>query len=494
MASQQDEGWHSCITEAIQRRFESSPLRLFGVDHALDVEKMALRLFKESEYSSISEKGKLCVRVAALLHDIGFSVWKETWSAACSEHIEAGQGLTREILQEFEPFSGEPSMVDKVVSLVGSHDDTTYSYPWASNQGTPVRKKEDVEDCDLPPLMVLREADALVHVGGASVEDQIAMWVDRGIPRVNPHSAPLTSWMWFESVVGNIRLLAKRAIVDAKTDYGTEEALEAYERLEQHVRYQCSLSDCRYEREVCPPQTRKASLERLSGANRRLTMLRFHDWRSLEEKLRACHLLHDREIHPYRHARIRTQVVDIRDLAPLSLYVVKQRLREVLELHDILLAQYCLGLWDLPGLLEYTYITPEEQLLAPPVVERYTETAWKGHPLVNGILDGLHRCHMALDMEFQSIRVIVVSEVPYPPLPLPVTWDEVKTLEKPPRKPERRRLRYKRIEDYPGSFQTSVDITSDNVSYFLYRDLGILGSRGPRARRPFPEDERDRKA
>lgn len=494
MSNQQDEGWHDCITEAIQKRFESSPFPLFGVNHALDVERMVLRLFKESEYSSISEKGKLCVRVAALLHDIGFSVWQESWSASCSEHIEAGQRLAREILQEFESFSGEPCIVDKVVSLVGSHDDTTYSYPWASRQGTPVRKKEDREDCDRPLRMVLREADALVHVSDASVEDQIAIWLDKGIPRVNQHGAPLTSWMWLESVVGNIRLLAKRAIVDAKTDYGSKVALEAYERLEQHVRYQCSLSDYKYERELCRPESRKDSLERLNGADRRLTMLRFHDWRFLEEKLRACHLLHDKEIHPYRHARIRTQIMDIRDLAPLSLYIVKQRLQEVLELHDVLLAQYCLGLWDLPGLLEYTYITQEEQLLAPPVVERYTETAWKGHPLMNGILDGLHRCRMTLDMGLQSIRVIVVSEVPYPPLPLPVMWDEVKTLEKPPRKSERRRLRYKRVEDYPGSFRTSVDITSENVSYFLYRDLSVLGSRGPRARRPFPEDERARKA
>lgn len=113
MSNKQDKSWHGSIIETIQKRFDSSPFSLFGVDHALDVERIVLRLFKESQYSSISKKGKLCVRVVALPHDIEFSIWQESWSASGSEHIEAGEWLAREILQEFESFSGEPCIVIK---------------------------------------------------------------------------------------------------------------------------------------------------------------------------------------------------------------------------------------------------------------------------------------------------------------------------------------------------------------------------------------------
>jgi len=475
------------ILEEVRSRFHRSRPTPFGVDHALKVAGKVERLLTEPEYESMNPTDVLCARAAALLHDIGFSELRDDWSPACEEHVDVGAEVTCEILGRVPTFSTDSQLIARVAHLVRRHESTAYSYPWASLGGQPVQKRDPAQERDDLALALLKEADGLSHISGDLVEIQSEKWLDEGVPRV-PSSSPLTTWMWGESVVGNLRLLGKRAVVDARSTSGTQEALEGYRDLERLVRYHCSLADSLYEAEACTPDWREQSLERGGGEKPGLKIHRFHPWRSLEERLRSCYLLHDRSIHPYRHARIRTQLVDIDDLSPLALYVVKRRLDEVLELHDVLMSQYCLGLWDLPGLVEYSYRLPDEQLLAPPVLERYTETAWDGHPLVIGLMDGLHRCWQARSLGLAKVRAVVITEVPYPPLPLPTSWGEVCVVEKPPEKSKRRNLRYKREEDYPASFKTTTRITKENVEYFLYRDLSSIGSRGPRGRRPFADD------
>jgi len=481
------DGWRELILESVSSRFAARQSVPFGVEHSCDVLNAIDELLQEPEYNAMGSDDALCACAAALLHDVGFSEYRDDWSLSCKEHVEASTRIAREILENVPPFGGDVQLLDRTIGLVAQHDSTMYSYPWATNHGKPLQKRNAEQERSDLALLALKEADGLSHIANGAIESACAHWLDKGMPRA-PLGSPLATWMWGESLAGNLRLQGKRAVVDAWSKSGTQIAMKGYAELEGLVRYHCSLTDSLYEPEICTPDWRPESLERGGRDKPNLEMHRFHPWTSLGERLRSCHLLYDRSIHPYRHARIRSQVVNLDDLSPLALYVVESRLREVLELHDVLMSEYCVGLWDLPGLLEYSYNSPQEQLLAPPVVERYTETALPGHPLVNGLMDGLHRCWQASRLGLTGVRGIVVTGVPYPPLPLPTSWDDVQCVEAPPEKGKRRKLRYRRIQDYAADFKTETEITRDNVAYFLYRDLSPIGSRGPRGRRPFPDE------
>ena len=167
----------------------------------------------------------------------------------------------------------------------------------------------------------------------------------------------------------------------------------------------------------------------------------------------------------------------------MALYVLRSRLDEVLQLHDALMATHCFGIWDLPGLLRFRYNSERIQTIAPPVVEDYVDTACSGSPRLMGLVDGLHRCFAARESGLTRARAIVASDVPYPLVPLPVNWADVRTYvdRDPPPSSLKRRFRYQTLADFPlESYETSTTVTEDNFQYFFYRDVEVLGSKGRR--------------
>lgn len=482
MTSPGSERWRGALLEQLRMRFARNPSLVFGVEHALAVERHVMHLCREHEYEALTEAQRLCVRVAALLHDAAYCERTEDWSASCQEHVCQSRQLVEEILEGVPELHGRQGLVGTVAGLVEHHDQTAFAYPWATNGGRPISWEHGTTERPSALLLsIVKEADGLEHVGSEAIQGQVEFWLDTGIPRVGLHGAPLAAWMWGESVAGNLRLLGKRACVDAASPYGRDTALEAHKEIERVVQLQCSLTDTVYERELADPEWRDDARQRGSDPNS-LLLVRFYPWQLVEQRLRSCQLAKDGTIHPYRDAVISTRVLPISDLAPMALYLNRQNLTGVRELQDALMLRYCLSLWDLPGLVCVRHSQRGELFIGPPVVERYTETAREGHPLVNGILDGLHRCSVALEVGLDAVRVALVSGVPYPPLPLPVDWNEIKVVETTPATERKRRLRYATANDYPDQeiFKTSVDITETNFSYFLYRDLTPLGSRGPR--------------
>lgn len=327
-----------------------------------------------------------------------------------------------------------------------------------------------------------------VHTADDCVLEALREWEAQAVPLFASGEAPVDSWRWMDCIVGNIRLMGKRALLDTRTSDGRRVATAACARLEDRVRERCDKAGVPYRAETCSPSMREESIARLAGKSFELQIVAFHPWSELENLLRSVPLLYDRSLQPYRSARLQCRSVDLDVLSPMALYVLKNRQDEVLELHDALMVNYGLGIWDLSGLLEFRYNSEDVQTIAPLMVEEYVEKDWPGSSQVMGLVDGLHRCMVARSTGLTKVNAVIASDVPFPLVPLPVAWADVHTYDSkvPPEEHMKRRFRYQTLGDFPVSLcRTSVPITESNFRYFFYRDLGVLGSRGKRDFREF---------
>lgn len=482
--------WRDQILESLRHLFgDENESILYGCGHAQAVEEAVLDILAAPEHTTIHGIDVSMLQCAALLHDIGFAHRTESWSLDCLEHIEVGKRLASQILSQNTLFQDHPERISQVLRLIQHHDDTSYSFPTAKRDGRPAfSARLQRPNCLDASLAILREADSRIHASDSCIQAASHEWLSQGLPLSASGNALVGTWRWMDSVFGNIRLVAKRAVLDAHTRDGYLAAGETYRRLEDHIRKQCSLADVAYETEVCPLTMRQASMARVANKSFELEIVAFHAWDELEHTLRSVPLLYNRAIHPYRHAKLELRLVDLDALSPLALYVLRNRLEDVLELHDALMVTYCVGIWDLPGLLEFRYNSEEVQRIAPPIVEKYVETAYPGNPQLMGLVDGLHRCTAARNAGLSGVRAVVTSDVPYPLVPLPVNWAEIRTYEDHNLPPShmKRRFRYQALTDFPfDSYETLTNVTDDNVQYFFYRDLSVLGSKGKRDFREF---------
>ena len=468
----------------VQGWLQNESFRSFSEAHMLAVSQMVKEVAARKSGPKCTDAGLRILEAAAELHVlIELAIETELGHSRNENVFEQGLELGRRVLMSTEDFSECPRAADTVLGLIEHLHDTQCSYPCSAFGGRPLPREYSETNPDLDLLAILKEADGISHVDDDAVSQQVHVWLDNGIPRVAVGDAPLSAWMWGNSVAGNIRLLGKRALLDSRTRQGRIQAREACTRLENHVRYQCSVCDVTYEPEVCQPQWLDDAEMRTRYDAPHVELTQFYPWKHLEARLRSCSLKGSAEIKPYRDAIIRSALLPIDSLSPLALYLCRDSLRKVHTLQDALMLRYCLSLWDLPGLVELRFgDSTAKRLLGPPVVERYTETALEGHPITNGILDGLHRCCIAMGAGLESIRVVLASGVPYPPLPKPVEWKEIAVLDETPPGRKKRRLRYASVEEFPsqGAFRSVNPVTEMSLAYFLYRDLSILGSHGPR--------------
>ncbi len=404
--------WRSKIIESLVNLHIGMPgSRLYGVEHALAVEEAALASVTGSMINIYPASDLTVLRCAALLHDVGFSQRDEAWAVDGFEHLVAGQRLATEILYTIPALRSDAEKIARILSLVAHHDDTVYAFPATTNGNCSRSVKWPLSNSGADKLLlILREADSFIHAGAACVAEATHEWEASGIPLVTARGAPLATWRWMDSIVGNLRLLAKRALVDACSLNGETAALEAYSRIEQTIRERCQASGVAYEPEICPPTMRRDSLARLAGRTFDLQLNAFHNWRELEDTLRSVPLIYDRTLHPYRAAELKLAAVRLEALTPMALYILRKRVDEVIELHDALMVAYALGIWDLPGLLRFRYNSDDLQWIAPPLVEDYVETMWPGTPRILGLVDGLHRCTAAREIGLQQVHAIVAAK------------------------------------------------------------------------------------
>lgn len=460
-----------------------NPVCCNGVGHAVAVEESALDVLESYQYQGIGVDDALVLRAASLLHDAGMCQATDNWSLDLFEHVSVGLRLAAEILSENPVFRDRPRLMGRVLELIEQHDSTVYSYPSLTCDGRPFLPTcVQGNQSEQVTLDALREADSLLHASDDCVAEAMDDWLARGLPIVSKDHVHWETWRWMDSVVGNLRLLGKRALVDTRTKHGQAAALAAYQDLERRVETCCIDAEVSYQREICNPATRQESLDSFNGMPHDLQIMAFYGWKELEATLRSVVLRGDNALKPYETADLSLRTVDLEAVSPMALYVMKSRLDENRELYDAMMAKYSLGLWDLPGLLQFKYCSDGIQSIAPPVVESYVETAYPGEPTrVLGILDGLHRCTLARDSGMQSVKVVCVSDVPYPPLPISVDWDAIRQYDKTPPTDKRRVFRYPTLRHFPRfSYAVQRPRTDEEARYYFYRELDSIGSTGQR--------------
>jgi hypothetical protein len=469
-----------------ERVHETDPYH--GKVHASQVESNVRHIMAQPDIH-VSEQQMWLLRLAALLHDVGYGAKEPSWSADSREHVQASLEIVTEISQEISSIAAPKPVFWMLVYLIAHHDDTNYQYPSMVTAGEvhrpPLGRFEPGIDSlvsSLAPaelstlrylLGVLREADALAATGTGGANRTLEYSNARGIAPFS-RGNPLSAWAWEESVVGNVRLAAKRLQIDAISREGKQTAHARYDEGERVVEEFCAAHRVRY----FPESYIRPDSQTVLGSN--ASIRRYQPWPKLEKILSEIRLAGDDEIRPYQTAEMRPRLISLDELRPLSYYVLESTLQSHRNLVRYLEEQYGLSLFDLTGVLDMerdNKIRP----LGPPILERYYETT-EGEEIV-ALVDGLHRVWVARELGIKSIWAIEITGVPpeYPLVPLPISWADVRVTTSVPEQRKKRKFRFPNRASFPDvSELTDVPITDANYLYFFYRRLDDLGSSGIR--------------
>lgn len=482
--------WRARLIEIIAQHFKPEDAA-HGLEHALEVEDAVNVIAREPEFEGITIDMPV-LQAASLLHDIGYSKLDSTWSSDRGEHIRHSVNIAREMLSHLSPFAEDQFKIDEICYLVLNHDATNFSFPiktrggqtfnptlpLGTNEG-PERFGNQVEKLQTM-LLILKEADSRSGIGKDGERRTLDYSLGR---RVSPFAqgSRLSAWMWEESAVGNVRLSAKRAILDAHTKHGQEIALHGYWEAERVIEGFCKNSGVTYEEEMFgqsyhPPRPPVKSPE--------IEFTDYVPWHGLVEIIRRAKLRGDSLLFPYAAATIETQLVDFDRLSPLSHYYLLGQIDFHRRLRDHFLSDYALDLLDLAGIVGF-HIAQEEKhdVISPPIVEVYEEDEGDITGEVWALVDGIHRCVLARQLGITRLRVVVIRNVPkhLPLVPMPLRWSEVTGVESITNEEGKRKYRFPSLASFPDiSGFSSEKPTERTCPYFFYRDLRDLGSSGIR--------------
>lgn len=464
-----------------------------GYKHAFEVETLARSIACEAEFSKI-EIDLIVLSAAALLHDVGYSRFKPTWKPGQTEHVLASMNIAKVALATVPPFSEDSDRLRLVCYLIRYHDETNHAFPiYDSKRNIALPIPTDKEEKEWPfvylfefekveaMLRILKEADSRTSTGP---DGAIKTWdysVSRNVPMISKGN-PLNAWYWEDSAAGNVRLAAKRAILDAFTERGKKLAWKSYLEAEEVIKQKTEGIT------IYEPEVHLSHLEKVSSSDDydRFWIRHVYTWDEFEKRLRAIKLQGDKSLMPYKNAVIENRIINIDDLFPTAYYVSRADLRKVERLCDDLLKHYCLSPFDMSTMIDISNYRLKGRRInvrtTPPIVELYNEKQGKFNgKRVAALVDGLHRCYLAKLRGLKQIRAIVITNLSedMPLVPLPLFWDEVKVFDGVP--DIKRDYRFKDIREFPDvSSFSSVKITADNFKYFFYRDLEPIGSEGVR--------------
>lgn len=170
-------------------------------------------------------------------------------------------------------------------------------------------------------------------------------------------------------------------------------------------------------------------------------------WINLEEQIRGVRLLNQTDeappIYPYENSQITLRKFSYAEVAPTSLYVLRENLALQAEIaKDI--ADYGLHPLELGGGVVLIDQKNNSHKLIPPIVE---ETFSEG----KYVLDGAHRTSIGRWLGRTHFIGILISSIDpaYPAYALPNAWDEIKIYEKTPEdlrmKKNYRSLNYRKL-------------------------------------------------
>lgn len=451
-----------------------------GIHHAKKVEQLTREISLEPEYSHLHIDYEV-LNSAALLHDTGYSQERRGWREDKREHVVASMKIAENLLGHIPTFSDNPEKITQVSWLIFNHDNSNYLFPIKGRRGEPaitrdlVRESEDsaIDANLLGALAILKEADSRSHTGTEGAKRVLHYNLNQKIP-LFARGDPLRAWMWGESAVGSVRLAAKRALLDARTQRGKEIAKNGYLEVEDFIKRECKRNGVEYLPELDLSELDQINEKRLED---KLEIVKVHPWEELVGKLRQVHLTGDSTLFPYVSSRIESHSLKVDGVYPLSFYALSGQIELTRKLRELFLATYALDLLDLSGTIQFR-LNGEDHIISPPLVE-----ISRSDNNVRSLVDGIHRFLLAKDIGARGVRSVVISEVPdhFPLLPLPLEWEEVKACDAVPEKSQKRRFRFPDLTSFPDISKFSdVEVTEENYLYFFYRDFSDFGSSGIR--------------
>jgi hypothetical protein len=194
--------------------------------------------------------------------------------------------------------------------------------------------------------------------------------------------------------------------------------------------------------------------------------------------VRSVALQSDPTKFPYRAAQISFREYDPNVLFPTAFYVLEENLARTELLYRTLLSEG-VDILHLKGMLRYEF-EGREHIIAPPLVEHYVERVGPSQGSVDVVVDGLHRVFLARSLRV-SVIAVTVAGATEPLVPLPVGWEEVRTVIEMPSSDSKRRYRYPDYLVFPSDeVPNGENFTLEQKRYYYYRDLGPIGSEGIR--------------
>lgn len=190
--------------------------------------------------------------------------------------------------------------------------------------------------------------------------------------------------------------------------------------------------------------------------------------------LRGCGIKGETTHLPYEQCEMSIENIAIEDLVPLSKYVLEDNIKNVAYIYDRLKLE-SIDIFDLSGRLAW-WDKGVKQFIAPPIVEFWED---EGYLLV----DGIHRVCQARQQGKSAVTCVVIRGVTTPLVPLPTVWEKVRPFPsgEMPENDEKRDFRFPDAASLKDAMPGALDkVTDQNYQYFLFRDLGALGSSGIR--------------
>lgn len=240
------------------RAAHTQPDEYHGTAHAIAIARHCLLIARQLAKvldPDFTASELLVLEVAALLHDVGYAAYEPTWDANRRQHVKAGLDYAGRALGQSSYLAGQARLTQSICYLIAHHDDTSYKFPSAVWHGGVGRIELDAHaaplaefEASLPEaqrlrlrllLGILREADALSAAGPQGAARTFGYSAGRGLP-IFSQGNPLDAWSWEESAVGNTRLAAKRALIDACTAAGRRRARSFYRATEAYIEAICA--------------------------------------------------------------------------------------------------------------------------------------------------------------------------------------------------------------------------------------------------------------
>jgi hypothetical protein len=349
------------------------------------------------------------LETAVLLHDIGYSAYTAAWSPNRHEHVQASIDIAIPCLASIGWFAQFPELIDAVSFLIAKHDDTSYKFPsavWQGDVGKIGLRKYAAQvaafEGALPAgerlrlhllLAIIREADALSAAGKDGAERTYRYSRSRGLP-LFAQGNPLNAWCWEESAVGNTRLAAKRALIDAFTPPGHLRAQESYAATEAYIAALCQAHAVPYIPESLAHSENAEMADELLHVDE-IELIHYDRWESVEQGLRA-----DASRPLYSEAAITIEPLPLPRLQSLAA-PAPSHAEWLQALHLRLNREYALSLFDLAGAIQLRW-RGELYALMPPLLEYHAD-----HAIT--VIDAFGRAtlaHMHPQLAIWAIRIM----------------------------------------------------------------------------------------